>query len=535
MTRKLTSDDIKPLGMSVSQPLLRTSITLAVILASVLLCARIAYLVWLCPYELVADEAHYWEWSRRPDLSYYTKGPGVAWLLYASTHLFDVSEWAVRLPAALASFACVILLVALTVSACPDRPRATFFAAALFMLAPVFHGTAQFMTIDGPYYACWLLAALAAWRMHRGNPSASGFLALGMVIGIGMLFKYTILLIAPGVLWFLFRHHPMTPLRRTASLLTLLAGITACASPILVWNVHNGWPTLAHLLGHAGLPGGDVQIGQEWKYSAFWTIGYILYPFLVLGPPMGILLVLAFRDAWKQRIQDPGRWVFASFALHIAAPIVVFYFLLSFKTDIELNWAVAGYTVLVIPCAIFLSDNLPATPGIARLWKWTIGFGLAMALLISFGTWPLKWLSSWEILGLRIPSESALKRVQGNKELANRVGKLSRSLARETGLKPFIVASGYSRASLLAFYLPDHPSIHCASALMGGRETAYDYFADTSLADPDLLGRPAILIGASPFAWDQALFFERLVRSASPGRIIAAYNYGGPSREPHTR
>lgn len=39
------------------------------IFAAAVLALRVAYLVWWCPYELAADEAHYWEWSRRPDLS----------------------------------------------------------------------------------------------------------------------------------------------------------------------------------------------------------------------------------------------------------------------------------------------------------------------------------------------------------------------------------------------------------------------------------------------------------------------------------
>ena len=62
---------------------------------------RSAYLVWFCPYTLVEDEAHYWEWSRRLDLSYYSKGPGIAWTIAASVRTFGDVEWAVRLPAAL--------------------------------------------------------------------------------------------------------------------------------------------------------------------------------------------------------------------------------------------------------------------------------------------------------------------------------------------------------------------------------------------------------------------------------------------------
>ena len=39
-----------------------------------LLLVRVIYLIWLCPWELVEDEAQYWDWSRHFALSYYSKG-----------------------------------------------------------------------------------------------------------------------------------------------------------------------------------------------------------------------------------------------------------------------------------------------------------------------------------------------------------------------------------------------------------------------------------------------------------------------------
>ena len=34
--------------------------------------ANVAYLFAGCPLDLAPDEAHYWDWSRRPDWSYYS-------------------------------------------------------------------------------------------------------------------------------------------------------------------------------------------------------------------------------------------------------------------------------------------------------------------------------------------------------------------------------------------------------------------------------------------------------------------------------
>src|SRR5437588_209567 len=68
---------------------------------------RLAYLTFDCPLDLAPDEAHYWDWSRQLDWSYYSKGPLVAWLIRASCELFGPlsqtlvgsNMLAVRLPA----------------------------------------------------------------------------------------------------------------------------------------------------------------------------------------------------------------------------------------------------------------------------------------------------------------------------------------------------------------------------------------------------------------------------------------------------
>ena len=43
------------------------------------------YFILTCPFDLTADEAQYWEWSRHLDWSYYSKGPMIAYLIYLGT------------------------------------------------------------------------------------------------------------------------------------------------------------------------------------------------------------------------------------------------------------------------------------------------------------------------------------------------------------------------------------------------------------------------------------------------------------------
>ena len=61
--------------------------------------ANVVYLNRNCPIDLSGDEAQYWDWSRRLDLSYYSKGPLVAYLIRGSCALFGETMPAVRYPA----------------------------------------------------------------------------------------------------------------------------------------------------------------------------------------------------------------------------------------------------------------------------------------------------------------------------------------------------------------------------------------------------------------------------------------------------
>ena len=60
--------------------------------------------------DLVQDEAQYWDWSRRLQWSYYSKGPLIAWVIAFWTHLFGDTELGVRMGAVVNATLAQILL-----------------------------------------------------------------------------------------------------------------------------------------------------------------------------------------------------------------------------------------------------------------------------------------------------------------------------------------------------------------------------------------------------------------------------------------
>ncbi|HBS27918.1 MAG TPA: hypothetical protein DEB06_00355 [Phycisphaerales bacterium] len=122
------------------------------------------------------------------------------------------------------------------------------------------------------------------------------------------------------------------------------------------------------------------------------------------------------------------------------------------------------------------------------------------------------------------------------RELARRDREHAAALRERTGAEPMYIADHYMRAALLAYYAPGRPSACSAVSLLGGRRSSYDFFPDTDLRGPALLGRPAVLVGAAPERWDRALSFDEVfplsIRQGRTPAMAAGLNYRGPRSEP---
>ncbi len=464
-------------------------------IAAALLLARICWLFLFSDLTLAEDEAHYWAWSLHPDWSYYSKPPGVAWLIRVSTELFGQTEAAVRLPAAVCIAVATLGAAAAARWSFPGRshPELPTIAAILFACVPAFAVASVLMTIDAPLLACWMWGvAFAARALLRGHHAS--WLALGGCIALGLLFKHTMLLLPVGVVfaaWATRRARPALPWR------FLLAGLTIAALglvPNLLWNAANGWPTPRHLLGHLALPGGDLPsagTNPSRTFSLRSTGEYLALLLPVLGPTLPLALLAARRAAHSPAVR-------ANLAL--AAPILLFYLLVSFRTRIEGNWPIAAACSLTVPAAWCVLEGVRHRALFTRV-LWT--FALLIGLFVTIAPSMLGFLSTRRVFGSYIP----IARVTGMREHAAAARVELDRLRADTGLEPFILADHYGRASQLMFYLPG-TEVLTASVPLGGRPSQLDRWPDTSPAHPDtaarLLGRPALLFGRPGAAWASA-------------------------------
>lgn len=488
------------------------------LVAGITLVRVVALLVW--GIELVGDEAHYWEWSRRLDLSYYSKGPGVAWVIAAGTALFGDTEFGVRIGAVVSSALTMLALAWLGKRI--GGARVGLYAVGAWIAMPVFHGTAMLMTIDGPYVLCWTVAlcfaVVAAQRMAVGKGAGGALFCFSAAVGIGFLFKYTVLFLPAGLAVYALvaRKRLVWTGGSIAGAAVGLVVFGVCISPVLIWNAEQGWPTIAHLLGHLGLAGGDLahkDAGDGWSYDPVWTLEYVGAQIGLIGP-----LVVVMLGMGAKRLRSGG--AVDGLLAWSGVPIVVVYGLVSLVTDVEGNWPIAGYaglSLLVARAAPGAMDRWRAQvdrwraagssdrAGIFRKqpetwfqlgWHWSLGYGIAGGV----GILMIAGAARLPVIGDFVP----MHRLSGGGALAEEVVGLA-------GDDAVIIAERYDTASLIAFYGAGRPRVLCASWVIGDRRTAYDYFGDTRIRE--VLGRGAeraVLVGGGERKWRRAL---------DPGRL----------------
>src|SRR3954469_15976146 len=140
--------------------------------------------------DLSFDEAHYWMWSDRLAPAYFSKGPGIAFAIRASTAIFGATEFGVRFWSPVLGAATSLLLYYFTKRLFNER--AAFWAIIALNAIPLFNVGTLVMTIDPLSIFFWVAAMYAFWRAWERTPTALWlWAATGLLIGLGFLCKYT--------------------------------------------------------------------------------------------------------------------------------------------------------------------------------------------------------------------------------------------------------------------------------------------------------------------------------------------------------
>jgi hypothetical protein len=228
------------------KPLARCRFTFAMLsarsVAGIMASVKLAiHALSLRPYGFFRDELYYIACSNRLDFGYVDQPPLSIALLRLWRTLFGDSLAAVRMASALVGTA-TIYVTGLLAMALGGGRLAVALACFGALVAGQYLGTAHYYSMNVFDQLFWTLAAYVAVRaLSTGTRRA--WVALGVVLGLGLLNKISVLWLGVGLAVGLVA----TPARsafRTIGPYLAAAIAFALLSPYVVWEIRHGWPTL---------------------------------------------------------------------------------------------------------------------------------------------------------------------------------------------------------------------------------------------------------------------------------------------------
>ena len=397
-------------------------------------------LIYAWRVELMPEEAYYWNYAQHLDIGYLDHPPMVGWLIAAATAVFGHGEFAVRIGAlccgAVASFFSYRLTRAMF------DETSGLAAVVLAQTLPFFFLTGFLMTPDAPLLAAWSGTLYFIYRALI-QEQARAWWGAGVCLGLGLLSKYTIVLLGFSALLFMVidprsRHW----LKRAEPYAAVLLA-AMIFSPVIAWNAQNDFASFAFQTSR--------RLADRPQFALFKLVGSVL----VLLTPTGAVAAawalwrggagVSGAEATFEAQQRRGR---RFIQVTVLTPLAVFA-LFSLRHEVKLDWTGAPWIASLPVLAAGIVQPLHRTGrAIARAWGPTV---IAVLLLYGAGLFYL----TRGIPGVGYGRHAELVPV-GWRELGRDVTAIADDIARRTGTDPLIVGMDrYAIASELAFYRSD--------------------------------------------------------------------------------
>ncbi len=414
---------------------------------------------------LSPDEANYWQWSRHLAPCYHDHPPLIAWTIRLATHFLGHSEMAVRLPTilGLTIAGAYLLLLARRAFSPLCALQVTLLSQGILLL----NGAALIATPDGLLLACWAGVCYHAFVALQEYRRAS-WLVTGVWFGLGLLAKYTMLLVVPSLfLCLLTNRSQRSLLLRPAPWQALGLGLLIF-SPVIAWNAGHDWVTFRHVLYQSGV---SEATPFTWKY---------LFDFLgaqaALVSPL-VFLLLLLGAVWRGWRGIPPWVEHQRYLLWMSLPTLLVFCGLALRSRVYGNWPAPAYLSALVLIAALYGPGPDSRLGARRLWRWTVLTAWCMTL-------PVLGQLLYPLLPLPIRYDRTARETRGWDELARTVHERRQAMDRPG--ETFIFGLRYQFASELAFYVPGRPET--VSINRWTRPNVYDFWQH----DEALLGKDAV-------------------------------------------
>ncbi len=306
--------------------------TLIIILTAVLF-----HLLCINSYNLLTEEAYYWNYSRHLDFGFLDHPPMVAILIKTTTSIFGTNEFGVRI----SSLLCWILTAFYSYKLCNLMCKGSgLFALFLVAILPFFFLQAFIISPDQPLTACWSIS-LYCFYQALVSKRANYWYAAGFWLGLGMLSKYTIFLVGLAT----FIYIVLLPsqrgwLRRKEPYLCLLI---ACFlfTPVIYWNATHEWASFV------------FQGMRRFKSFFHFSLHHFLGLLLLFLTPFGVINLL---ELFKRKTAFLEEDQFSFIKIYTLIPLL-FFAIYSFSHPLKFNWMGPGLLALIPFMAIQIKMN----------------------------------------------------------------------------------------------------------------------------------------------------------------------------------
>jgi hypothetical protein len=402
---------------------------------------------------LTPQEAYYWLWSRDLALSYFDHPPLASYSIALTTALLGPTSFGIKVAAVAWSLGLNIVWARLIVDL-GSTQRQLWWSLLALNLVGIIEAYGIVISPDSPLLFAWGATLWATWRAVA-TAKGRWWLVAGVFLGLGMLAKYSAVLLAVAIVLFLLasprqRHWFGRP---EPYLGVLLAA--AVFAPVVVWNAQHDWASFA------------FQTTQRASGMGSWRPRYFLVligtQLAVVTPYLLVIALLAWIAGlrhWRELLRDDRRLLLIAAA---TVPLVLFT-MASMRSLVKANWLAPAYAPLIVLAIRERLSRGTAPRGLK------LGLASSAVLLLAAAVamaWP----------GAQIAEANTWT---GWPEAARRIDQIQRELAAR-GETSFVFSTNYKNSALLAFHLPGQPRTY-AQDIYGERALQFDFWQPEPLA-----------------------------------------------------
>ncbi len=386
--------------------------------------------------ELLPEETYYWNYSQHLDLGYLDHPPMVAWLIRLGTLVFGQTEFGVRAGALCCGAITLVFVYRLARNLFGEA--SALAAVVLAQTLPFFFLSGFLMTPDAPLTAAWAASLYYLERALIGERSGAWWRA-GICLGLGMISKYSIALLAPVTLAFMIWDPKSRRWWRHFEPYTAALTALAVFSPVILWNAQHDWASFA------------FQTSRRLAEAPQFALHKLIASALVLITPTGVVAVAAalLRGSGGGGAGDPQstrRRLFMNLAILVPLSVFVAF---SLRHEVKLDWTGALWSAAlpVLGCSMIAAGFNVRGLGawIRSAWAPTI-----VAMLLIYG-------AGLHYLVLGLPGIGYGKHIElvpvGWRDITRHVLNAAADHRTEAGSDALIVGMDrYAIASEVAFY-----------------------------------------------------------------------------------